>query len=133
MAMRCTKPWTTAAASVLLGVPSWCSASEPPIDGAEEFRTHCAVCHGSGGHGDGPMAGQLVRRPTDLTLLSRNNGGSFPETVVYQSIDGRRIVLFHGSREMPVWGERFQRNDDEATQDARINALVRYVESLQTP
>jgi hypothetical protein len=77
------------------------------------------------------MADKLIRRPNDLTQLSAQNGGSFPETVVYQSVDGRRIVLFHGPREMPIWGDRFRRDGEEGTVDARIDALVRHVESLQ--
>jgi mono/diheme cytochrome c family protein len=37
-------------------------------DAAEEtYRRHCAVCHGSGGRGDGPAAGLLAPRPRDFT------------------------------------------------------------------
>ena len=123
--------WAGIAASTLLAMPLWCVAADRRIDGAGEFRTYCAVCHGINGRGDGPMADKLTRRPSDLTRLSKDNGGSFPETFVYQSIDGRRIVLFHGTREMPIWGDRFRRNGDEETLDARIDALVRHVESIQ--
>ena len=77
------------------------------------------------------MAEKLTRHPNDLTLLSKNNGDSFPETVVYQIVDGRRIVVFHGSREMPIWGERFKGNGEDASVDARISALVRHLESIQ--
>jgi putative copper resistance protein D len=31
------------------------------------YRTHCLVCHGALGYGDGPAAAGLVRRPADLT------------------------------------------------------------------
>ncbi|HEY1335517.1 MAG TPA: cytochrome c [Myxococcaceae bacterium] len=31
------------------------------------FLTHCAVCHGPNGRGDGPAASGLVQRPADLT------------------------------------------------------------------
>jgi putative copper export protein/mono/diheme cytochrome c family protein len=35
--------------------------------GARLYRTHCAVCHGETGRGDGPAASALSRRPADLT------------------------------------------------------------------
>jgi mono/diheme cytochrome c family protein len=115
---------------VYAGGPPAKTSSLP--DGANEYRKQCAVCHGVDGRGNGPIADQLRRRPTDLTRLSAKNGGSFPETLVYQSIDGRRVVLLHGPSDMPVWGERFRRSGIESVVDARISALVHFVESLQT-
>jgi len=35
--------------------------------GLELYRTHCAVCHGNHGYGDGPAAVGLRPRPADLT------------------------------------------------------------------
>lgn len=35
--------------------------------GRELFLTHCAVCHGPSGRGDGPAAAGLLQRPADLT------------------------------------------------------------------
>ena len=35
-------------------------------EGTKLFANHCAACHGVGGRGDGPLAGQLSRTPTDL-------------------------------------------------------------------
>lgn len=99
---------------------------------ASEYINSCAVCHGVGGKGDGPMLSLLTKRPKDLTVLSQENGGSFPETVIYQVIDGRRINLSHGSREMPVWGNRFRMKDeDEDAAEARITKIIRHIESLQ--
>lgn len=43
----------------------------------------------------------------DLTALAKNNNGVFPFDRVYQIIDGRREVLAHGPRDMPVWGRNF--------------------------
>ena len=123
--------WATAAASAILALPMWCSAGDQRLDGASEYRTYCAVCHGADGRGDGPMADKLNRRPNDLTLLSKKNSGSFPETVVYQIIDGRRVVLFHGPTDMPIWGDRFRSNGEPGAVDARISALVSHVESIQ--
>ncbi len=34
--------------------------------GAAEFKSRCALCHGLGGAGDGPMAGTLAVKPRNL-------------------------------------------------------------------
>ncbi len=99
--------------------------------GARDYINNCAVCHGVDGKGNGPMAKQLARPPKDLTLLSKKNGGSFPETAVYNIIDGRRVSDFHG-QEMPIWGERFRTIEgDEAAVDKRISNIIEYLESIQ--
>lgn len=106
------------------------------------FKQYCASCHGLYGTGDGPVASSLKVKPTDLTLLSKNNGGAFPEAEVRDFIDGTKIVAAHGSREMPVWGypTTFQQSSlmrffkPELTReeiDTRINLLVDYVRSIQ--
>lgn len=100
--------------------------------GKIDYLNNCADCHGADGKGNGPEAKRLAIPPKDLTLLSKENGGSFPETVVYNIIDGRRVTDFHG-QEMPIWGERFRNieNDEEAV-EKRINDIIIYVESIQT-
>jgi hypothetical protein len=57
--------------------------------------------------GDGPISGELKKRPPDLTILAKKNGGVFPLDSVYRIIDGREEIASHGNREMPVWGYRF--------------------------
>ena len=117
----------------MLLAPLSCNAGGVLADGARDYRQYCAVCHGAIGRGDGPMAEKLIRRPSDLTVLSKNNGGSFPETVIYQIVDGRRIVQFHGSTQMPIWGERFGGSTgEEQAVDARISGLLKYMESIQS-
>jgi putative copper resistance protein D len=37
------------------------------VSGQALYQTHCASCHGAGGHGDGPAAAGLRPRPADLT------------------------------------------------------------------
>ena len=100
--------------------------------GKIDYLNNCADCHGADGKGNGPETKRLAIPPKDLTLLSKENGGSFPETVVYNIIDGRRVTDFHG-QEMPIWGERFRNieNDEEAV-EKRINDIIIYVESIQT-
>src|SRR5690606_27111385 len=98
-----------------------------------------AVCHGERGIGNGPLAPALVTRPTDLTELSRKNGGEFPYYRVFAVIDGRYIVPGHGDRDMPVWGRQFVEEDarmfgplgGELVTTDRIHALAEYVATLQ--
>ncbi|MDJ1016525.1 MAG: cytochrome c [Paracoccaceae bacterium] len=74
--------------------------------GAEVFEVKCAVCHGLGAEGDGPMASVLLVEPPDLTVLAKENGGVFPVTWVAQRVDGRAPIASHGG-DMPVFGRIF--------------------------
>jgi mono/diheme cytochrome c family protein len=75
--------------------------------GKSEFQSSCASCHGADGKGHGPLREQLKTAPPDLTVLAKNNNGVFPAIALYHTIDGSKTVAAHGSREMPIWGERF--------------------------
>ena len=111
--------------------------------GQSEYMSSCAACHGADGKGAGPMVGYLMGSVPDLTQLSSANGGVFPVTKVYSTIDGTMEVGSHGSREMPIWGNRYQlrgaagANPDFAASQAetfatfRILALTEYLASLQ--
>lgn len=107
--------------------------------GQHDFMESCAVCHGKGGRGDGPMADQLLKKPADLTRLAQRNGGEFPFRSVVATIDGRHIVPGHGEREMPIWGRKFlegdQRlygpHDKEVLTEERISELAQYIRTLQ--
>ena len=92
-------------------------SSTDKILGQHDYLEYCADCHAQDGKGNGPKAKQLSKQPKDLTVLSKENGGSFPETAVYQIIDGRRIKTeldgvrvetAHGLNDMPNWGELFR-------------------------
>jgi mono/diheme cytochrome c family protein len=102
-----------------------------------EYETHCAVCHGSTGAGDGPYSKLLTKTIPDLTTLSKTNGGVFPFVRMYEIIDGRQAALAHGTKEMPIWGPRYTseagerlyddyRADPEVFVRARILALIEY-------
>ncbi|MEX2480017.1 MAG: c-type cytochrome [Gammaproteobacteria bacterium] len=102
--------------------------------GQQDYLQLCAGCHGAGGRGDGPRVETLATHPPDLTQLAAANGGSFPETLVYQVIDGRRIVRSHGTTTMPVWGEELARGGaSESDIERRVGALIGHIESLQQP
>ena len=138
--MRTLTAWATA---VLIALPAAAPAAEKPL-GQREYESKCVMCHGAAGKGDGWFV-RFLKRPTPtLTLLKRHNGGVFPFDSVYQVIDGRREVLVHGPREMPVWGAVYRVESDkqfdvysgqymidEGVIRARILALIEYISRLQ--
>ena len=75
--------------------------------GKSEFQSSCASCHGTDAKGKGPISDQLKIPPPDLTMLAKNNNGVFPTNAVYETIYGLKTIPAHGTREMPIWGERF--------------------------
>lgn len=106
------------------------------IAGSFTYKTYCAVCHGAGGKGDGPLSENLRFRPLDLTLIARRNGGSYPEETVFRIIDGRKPVKGHGGPDMPVWGDAFKNAESGFREDAvkeRIQGLVDFLKTIQAP
>lgn len=106
--------------------------------GIIEYELACMACHGVDGRGDGTLAKTLKTRPADLTQISKAHGGRFPTRKVAEMIDGRAAVAAHGSREMPVWGDRYRAAESgdgpkivEQRARAQIDALVKYVQTLQ--
>ena len=99
--------------------------------GSEMFVSYCASCHGKDAKGNGPAAAALKKPPTDLTTLSKKNGGRFPSNVVYVAISGQFDVSAHGSREMPVWGQVFSQSTSDSQAKLRLSNLTTYIQSLQ--
>ena len=93
--------------------------------GAKEFQERCALCHGNNGRGNGPYAFALVYKPSDLTKLSANNNGQFPFIETYSIIDGREIEKAHGTRLMPIWGDRYTEESWSHVSPEHANTLVR--------
>jgi mono/diheme cytochrome c family protein len=96
------------------------------------YMTYCASCHGDGGRGNGPAAEELRHRPADLTQFVIRNGGVFNAARIQSIVDGRTVKA-HGTMEMPVWGDAFKWRGGvpEEGIKARIEALVRYIETIQ--
>jgi len=104
--------------------------------GQELFRRHCGACHGPAGRGDGIAAPLITPRPPDLTTIAQQNGGEFPMASVIEKIDGRQPMPAHGTREMPIWGERFEAEaSDPAARHAeargKVLLIAEHVRSLQ--
>jgi mono/diheme cytochrome c family protein len=107
--------------------------------GKVTYRIYCSNCHGETGHGDGNLAELLSVRPANLTAIARNNGGEFPTELITQLVDGRETVKGHGLKEMPVWGDAFQKSlqpswTEESDNDRakrKIVEVVAFVESIQ--
>jgi mono/diheme cytochrome c family protein len=104
------------------------------FEGKQKYDLYCASCHGAAGKGDGALAASLKKHPADLTQLARKNGGKFPTETVTKFIDGRTRDDAHLKSDMPVWGDAFSKSSETGTPEqvkARIDALVKYLESIQ--
>jgi hypothetical protein len=53
-----------------------------------------------------------------------------PFSAVYDAIDGRQVVAAHGTREMPIWGNRYRPDLNMA---ASPNAPDMFVNPLYDP
>ena len=107
--------------------------------GQQEFTNTCAICHGNSGKGDGPFSSRLAKKPKDLTQIRSNNNGMFPFKRLYEIIDGREGAGTHGSRTMPIWGDRYSAESwfkvstehAETLARGKILELLLYIESIQ--
>ena len=104
-----------------------------PASGKEMYISYCAVCHGTDGKGGGPAASALKAAPTDLTLMSRANGGKYPSLKVTATIRGEAVLPVHGTKDMPVWGKLFwsMSSGHQAEVQQRVANLSSYIESMQ--
>jgi mono/diheme cytochrome c family protein len=107
--------------------------STSPVSGKDMYTAYCAVCHGTDGKGGGPAASALKTPPSDLTLLSKNNGGKYPALKVTAAIHGDSALPAHGSKEMPVWGTLFGSlsSGHQSEVQQRVVNLTHYIEAIQ--
>ncbi|MDH3308858.1 MAG: cytochrome c [Acidimicrobiia bacterium] len=110
--------------------------------GRVTFRRYCASCHGPEADGKGNVAQFLKVRPADLRQFLRRYDGEFPRELIFEVVDGRKVVRTHGPRDMPIWGEVFQsplvdgtagEESGEDRSNRTIRELVYFIETIQLP
>jgi mono/diheme cytochrome c family protein len=102
------------------------------------YGRFCATCHGEAGQGDGPTAAIVTIQPVDLSGLSQANGGVFPAARLIRRIDGREMLIAHGSP-MPMYGAFFDgaprvpavTDEGEMLVHKPVLEIVEYLEGLQ--
>ena len=112
--------------------------------GAELYKRFCSACHGATAEGDGPVAASFKSMVPDLTRIAKRQGGKFPDERIHRIIDGRQVPAPHGSRDMPIWGDRYTQEKVKAAEHyvdmpydmemfarGRIIALIDYLHRLQ--
>lgn len=106
-------------------------------DGAAFFADNCVLCHGPRGKGDGAFAKSFKTPVPDLTVLSRQNGGTFPAAKALTYIYGDPEQS-HLARVMPQFGMVMADDlvpleiDGVLTPTPRaLAALLAYMESIQ--
>ena len=104
-----------------------------PVNGKAMYVNYCAPCHGADAKGAGPVASELKASPTNLTVLSRNNHGKFPDAHIVTVLTYGAEIKSHGSADMPVWGPILGKMNVSNSQDRmlRISNLSRYLETMQ--
>ena len=111
--------------------------SEVIAGGELEYQNACAICHGVDARGNGIMSRYLTVKPVNLRQLRLTPGGNFPFWEVYRKIDGQFEIRGHGTRDMPIWGDRFRAQaggDGKSAQSqaaGRILSLVFYLQYIQ--
>ena len=127
-------------AILLLASFAWLAPSHAQVidqySGQETYMRFCAACHGESGVGDGPVSPALPISVPDLTRLQQRWKGEFDTKLLRKIIDGREVVVVHGTRYMPVWGYEFwveEGADDEAKEsvDIIVDNLIEYLRSIQ--
>lgn len=104
------------------------------------YADKCAVCHGTSGKGDGPLASGLETAPPDLTQIAARRDGVWPMLEVMSIVDGYTKRYLPGS-EMPIYDEFLEGNlvtfdtgnGIRQKTPAGLLAIARYLESIQDP
>ena len=112
---------------IVLGFTVLTSFANPPpaYEGLRLYVSHCLLCHGQSGKGDGPLAKAMKITPADLTTTVRSRSDTILRKIITgqgrQTITGRdRHNLL--SDAMPEWRDVF--NDEQLT------ALIAYLRFL---
>jgi mono/diheme cytochrome c family protein len=105
------------------------------LQGQKYFARYCASCHGVTGVGNGPVAKSLAKPPANLRLLADKYGLPLPAAKLADLIDGRDAVRAHGTRVMPVWGEKLYATGEGEQGEVSIGEVIRkivaYLDTIQ--
>ena len=121
--------------TLLQPVGAW---GKDAASGEALFRRYCATCHGLAAKGNGPTAEIISVAPTDLTRLASENGGAFPLERIVRRIDGRDMIVAHGSP-MPIYGAffedaeqvRVQEGEDWIEASPPVIAIAHFLQAIQ--
>ena len=119
----------------LLGLSSVSVAEDLVSKGRDRYYNDCAACHGETASGGGSVSKVLTVSPSDLTQLSRDNRGQFPEDYVRRVVDGRELPpAAHGETRMPIWGNHYRQTSSGSSEqnvERNIDELIAYLRSVQ--
>ncbi|MGB2627398.1 MAG: cytochrome c [Candidatus Acidiferrum sp.] len=105
------------------------------VSGSDLYKQLCAGCHGEDGKGVGQTSKYCAVPPTDLTLLSKKNHGTFPEKKVTQILryGTEKPTQTQSTTYMPVWKPLLATIHGESPEltEQRINSLTDYLKSIQ--
>ncbi|WP_068115788.1 c-type cytochrome [Tropicimonas marinistellae] len=129
--------------SPLVFVLGWACQSSADVsfdEGKVLFSDYCSKCHGDDAKGGGQAAAHLKTEPADLTRIAARRDGIWPMLEVMSIIDGYTKST-NPREDMPVVSElsegpmvEFDTGNGLVTPiPARLIALARYLESVQSP
>lgn len=103
------------------------------VSGSELYKQLCAGCHGADAKGVGPTSPYCSVPPTDLTLLTKKNRGTFPEQKVTQILRYGTEKTHQSTTYMPVWKPLLSTIHGESAEltEKRITSLAEYLKSIQ--
>jgi hypothetical protein len=83
------------------------------------------------------MNKHVTVKPANLRRLTMTSGGIFRFWEIYRKIDGQSEIRGHGTRAMPIWGDRFRARaggdgkSAQAQAAGKILSLVFYLQHIQ--
>lgn len=130
------RPWLWGMVALALLGQGRAATAQEERQGRMLYLQYCASCHGDTGRGTGPVSPYLTVKPADLTLITARRDGEFPREQIKRIVAGEELPPGHGTRTMPVWGERLQDDviggvNKAAVAGGRISFLVDYLFFIQ--
>jgi len=112
---------------LMMVAPALAGETISAFEGQRLFVSHCMLCHGPDGKGNGPLAKNLGLNPVDMTRTLRSRSDTILKKIISgdggQTISGRdRHNILTDA--MPNWGE--------VLTDSQIDALIAYLRYLST-